>query len=137
MTQNKKNLLFLILPVILVLIYSLTGNSIGIHLDFGEDALTVSAADLDWELSYGQIESISLSPLPEPGTMVEGMEKRSLRCGTWINEIYGSYTQCIDPRIDQCLTITLSDGSIFLLNYENQESTQALHKMFTDLLESK
>lgn len=137
MTHNKKNLLFLILPVILVLIYSLTGNSIGIRLDFGEEALTVSTSDLDWELPYDQIRQLSLRELPEPGTMDSGIDKRNLRCGDWRNALYGSYAQCLDPRIGQCLEITLSDGGVFLLNYENEESTQELYQMFTELLESK
>ena len=137
MSPKQKNISFALLLLAVVLFYTFSGNSIGIQLDFGEDALTVSASDRDWLLPYDQIESISLSPLPDVGTMEWGINKRTLRCGTWINEIYGSYTLCVDPRIDSCIVITLENDGIFVLNYENSDSTEQLHKMFTDLLHSK
>ena len=137
MSPKQKNLSFALLLVAVVLFYTFSGNSIGIQLDFGEDALTVSASDRDWLLPYDQIESLSLSYLPDVGTMTEGIDKRTLQCGTWENESFGSYTLCVDPRIDACIVITNESGSVFVVNYENEDSTKQLHKMFAELLQSK
>lgn len=135
--SNKKHFIFPLLLVAAVLIYSLSGNSIGIQLDFGEDTLTVSAMDQDWPIPYNSIASLELVTLPDLGTMTEGTEKRTLQCGTWQNETWGEYSLCVDPRIIQGLVITQNDGSVFLLNYESDESTAALWEMFTELLENR
>lgn len=135
--NNKKNGIFLLILVAAVLIYSLSGNSIGIHLDFGEDALQVSASDMDWDLAYDQIASITLSDLPDVGSLAEGIDKKNLQCGVWENEIWGTYTLCISPKIDQCIVLTMQNGDVIVLNYESADSTANLHEMFTELLQSK
>ena len=137
MSPKRRNSLFLLVILAMVLFYTFSGNSIGIQLDFGEEALTVSAMDRDWSLPYDSITSLELTTLPDPGTMTEGIEKRTLQCGTWENETFGGYTLCIDPRIDTCIVITMENSHIFVLNYENSGSTEQLHNMFTDLLHSK
>lgn len=134
---NRKNGLLLLILVVGVLIYSLSGNSIGIHPDFGEESLTVSASDLDWVIPYDQIAAIELTELNDTGMMSEGVNKKNLQCGTWTNDLWGEYTLCVNPKLSQCIVLTQKNGSIFVLNYESDESTAALCDMFTELLESK
>ena len=52
------------------------------------------------------------------------------------NDSWGQYNLCIDPRIETCIAIETSNG-FFVLNYENEESTQQLYIMFSELLASK
>lgn len=137
MTPKQKNFTFIILILAIVLFYIFSGGSVGISLDFGEDALTLSAADYDWTIPYDQIQSLELAELPNTATTTEGVDKRTLRCGTWENDIWGEFILCIDPRIDPCIVITMESGDIYVLNYENYDSTVQLHKMFTNLLHSK
>lgn len=137
MTSKQKNLTFIILILAAVLFYVFSGGSVGISLDFAEEELTVSAANFDWVLSYAQIEALELTELPDLGNLIEGSEKRTLCCGIWENGMWGRYTLCVDPGISRCIVITMGDGSVFVLNYENGESTGQLHEMFTDLLHSK
>lgn len=137
MTPKQKNLTFLLLILAIILFYIFSGGSVGISLDFGEESLTLSASDYDWTIPYDQIESLELSSLPDTGTRIEGIEKRTLCCGSWTNDSWNGYILCINPKIDQCVIVTMNDGSIYVLNYENSEATQQLHKMFTELLQSK
>lgn len=137
MNSKQKNLALVILILALVLFYVFSGGSVGISLDFGENALTLSASDYDWLIPYDQIESLELTELTEAGSLIDGIEKRTLRCGTWENEIWGEYTLCTDPRIEKCIVIRMKSGDIYVLNYENSDSTAHLHQMFTDLLRSK
>lgn len=137
MTAKHKNLIFVALLLAIMLFYIFSGGSVGISLDFGEDALTLSASEYDWVIPYEQVQSLELTALPHTGRMIEGSDKRTLRCGTWENETWGEYVLCIDPRIDSCIVVTMNSGEVYVLNYENSDSTGQLHKMFTELLQSK
>ena len=137
MNSKQKNLAIVILVLAMVLFYIFSGGSVGISLDFGEDALVLSASDYDWLIPYAQIESLELTDLPELGSVVDGSEKHILCCGIWENEAFGEYTLCADPRIESCIVIRMRSGDIYVLNYENGDSTEQLHKMFSELLLSK
>lgn len=137
MNSKQKNLALAVLILALVLFYIFSGGSVGISLDFGEEALTLSASDHDWHLPYDQIESLELVDLPKLGTVIDGSEARALCCGIWENDIWGEYTLCADPGIDCCIVVTMKTGDIYVLNYENSDSTEQLHNMFLNLLNSK
>ena len=137
MNSKQKNLTLIILILALVLFYVFSGGSVGISLDFGENELTLSASNYDWLIPYDEIESLELAELPDKGTLIEGIEKRTLCCGTWKNDTFGEYTLCADPRIENCIVIRMESGDVYVMNYENSDSTNQLHQMFTDLLRSK
>ena len=137
MNSKQKNLALIVLILVLVLFYVFSGGSVGISLNFGENELTLSASDFDWFIPYDEIESLELTDFPEPGTVIDGSEKRTLCCGTWENETFGEYTLCADPRIGNCIVIRRESGDVYVMNYENSDSTGQLHQMFTDLLRSK
>ena len=137
MNSKQKNLALIILILALVLFYVFSGGSVGISLDFGENELTLSASNYDWRIPYGEIESLELTDLPELGTVIDGSEKRTLCCGTWENEAFGEYTLCANPRIGNCIVIRMKSGDVYVMNYENSDSTKQLHQMFTDLLRNK
>lgn len=137
MNSKQKNLALVIPILALVLFYIFSGGSVGISLDFGEDALTLSTLNYDWPIPYNEIESLELTNMPELGTVIDGSEKRTLCCGTWKNETFGEYTLCADPRIETCIVIRMNSDRIYVLNYENSDSTEQLHNMFLGLLHSK
>ena len=137
MNSKQKNLALIVLILVLVLFYVFSGGSVGISLDFGENELTLSASNYDWLIPYDEIESLELTKLPDKGALIEGIEKRTLCCGTWKNDTFGEYTLCIDPRSENCIIIRMKSGGVYVLNYENSDSTKQLHQMFTDLLRSK
>ena len=137
MNSKQKNLALIVLILALVLFYIFSGGSVGISLDFGENELILSASSYDWRIPYGEIESLELTDLPELGAAIDGSEKRTLCCGTWQNEAFGKYTLCANPRIGNCIVIRMKSGDVYVMNYENSDSTGQLHQMFTDLLRSK
>lgn len=137
MSSKQKNLFFIAVILAMVLFYTFSGGSVGISLDFGDAVLTVSAEKFDHAIPYEDVENLELTSLPDPGTLLEGADKRSLRYGTWENGQWGVYQQCVTPKAEQCIVITMESGDVFLLNYQDPESTAALYKMFTELLQSK
>ena len=137
MTPKQKNLTFILLILAVMLFYIFSGGSIGTSLDFGEESLSLSASDYDWVIPYAQIQSLESAELPDVGTRVDGIEKRTLCCGTWKNESWNEYILCINPKLDSCIIVTMNSGDVYVLNYENSDSTDQLYNMFTDLLHSK
>ena len=134
--QKARNTFLTLLIPILILLYIFFGGSVGISLDFGEDALAISAEQQDWSIPYDQIISLELAEVKEFDARLEGNEKRALYYGSYENDSWGQYTLCVDPRINSCIIIETTNG-FFVLNYENEESTQQLYIMFTQLLASK
>lgn len=137
MTNRTRNISLFVVIIAAVTLFSLMGEKSGIYLDFCEESLTVSVSDFEAAIPYADIAALELSLLPDSGTIIEGADKHTVRYGTWQNDTWGEYTLCITPKVSQGLVLTLKDGSIFILNYQDTESTEALYKMFTDLLHSK
>ncbi len=134
--QKIRNMFLTLLIPVLILLYIFFGGSVGISLDFGEDALAISAEKQDWNIPYEQIISLELTDAEDFGTLLNGTEKRTLHYGSYENDSWGQYNLCIDPRIETCIVIETTNG-FFVLNYENGESTQQLYIMFSELLASK
>ena len=134
--QKARNTFLTLLIPILILLYIFFGGSVGISLDFGEDALAISAEKQDWSIPYEQIISLELVNAEDFGILLNGTEKRMLHYGTYENDPWGQYTLCIDPRIETCIVIETTSG-FFVLNYENEESTKQLYIMFSELLANK
>ena len=134
--QKARNTFLTLLIPILILLYIFFGGSVGISLDFGEEALAISAEKQDWSLPYDQIISLELADAADFGVPLSSTEKRTLHYGSYENDSWGQYNHCIDPRIETCIVIETTNG-FFILNYENEESTQQLYIMFTQLLASK
>lgn len=134
--QNARNTFLTLLIPLLVLLYVFFGGSVGISLDFGADALSISAGNQDWRISYDRIISLELTEAKDFGTLLNGAETRTLHYGSYENDSWGRYNLCIDPRIGSCVIIETNNG-FFVLNYENEASTQQLYIMFSDLLASK
>lgn len=137
MTEKRRNTLLILAVMLLVLAYTFSGRSIGISLDFGDNTLTVKVKDYTAAIDYHDIGSLQLVAYPEPGTATDGTASGQLRYGTFQNEIWGTYRQCTTSKAENCILITMHDGSIFVLNYQDSETTSALYEMFSELLASK
>lgn len=135
--MTNKNRILSIVILVAVTVLSLMSGKIGVDLDFGEETLTVSVSGFEKEIPYAGITSLELAELPDTGTLLEGGDKRGLQYGTWENDTWGEYSLCITSKVSQALVLTMEDGSVFVLNYQDQDNTQALFEMFTDLLHSK
>lgn len=111
--QKIRNMFLTLLIPVLILLYIFFGGSVGISLDFGEDALAISAEKQDWSIPYEQIISLELTDAEDFGTLLNGTEKRTLHYGTYENDPWGQYNLCIDPRIETCIAIETSNGFLF------------------------
>lgn len=137
MTSRGKTTLLVIAIVIGFTIINLIQGGSTITLDFGSDALTVSGPErFSHTVRYDSITSLTLLDLTDPGGAVSGGENRSYRWGEWENAVWQSYTLCAAKKVDTCICVMTSDGGRFLFNYEDQDTTSAILKMFTQLLDA-
>lgn len=137
MTSKVKNTLLLLVIIGVATVYSLSGKNIGMNLDFGETSFAIRAGDYSEIIPYSSIESIELVPTPESGNMISGAETRRLRYGTWRNDTWGEYRQCINTETNQCIQLSLSENAVYVLNYQDDNSTVSLFNMLTELLQDK
>lgn len=138
MSQRLKNLIwFIIIIAAFVIVTQLRGSS-GIYLDFGDDVLTVSAPnDFSHTIPYDNIVKLELVELTNVGTAVSGDENRKYYWGTWENDTWGQYTLCASKKINNAILITTTNKDFLVFNYESKETTEAMLKMFTELLENQ
>lgn len=137
MKNRNQNMIVFVVIIVGVTLFTLMGGKTGTYLDFGEEAVTVSVSDFEREIAYADIAGLELTDLPDPGTMVTGGDKRTIRYGIWENDTWGSYTLFATPKISKGIVLTMNDGSVLVLNYQDEETTGSLHQLFTDLLHSK
>ena len=136
MNERVKNFVWLIIIIVAFSIFSVARGGTSTYLDFGEDALTVSAPEnYTYIVNYDDISGLELVDEFDPGTMISGGETRKYRWGNWKNDAWGEYVLCSSKRIDNALLVTHADGTTLALNYESEETTDALLGLITNLIE--
>jgi hypothetical protein len=138
-SAERRNLIFIVILLVGFTIYSAFGNSGGLSLSFGEDALTVTGPKDAPEavvVAYEDIQQLSLVEDLPLGERVDGLESKSCQFGTWQNASYGSYTLCALPSVTTYLVIETEEG-VVVCNYESAEATQSLYTAFQELLEKQ
>ncbi len=130
---SKKDLIFVSVIFLVVIVFSLfSGESV--EVNFGSDALTVSATGFEFSMAYADVESIELSTLPELGTMDKGTDTASMKNGNWNNAIWGDYHLCVIPTNESCIVVTLTDGRTVVFNYKEAENTADVFSVFQEKL---
>lgn len=133
----KSTLWFITILVVFILVVWYRGGN-NIYLDFGDSALTVTApSNYTHTVSYDDVSTLELVELSDAGTAISGDENRKYRWGVWENDTWGQYTLCTAKEIDNAILVTTTRDELFVLNYENNETTVELLEMFTDLLENR
>lgn len=135
MSERLKNSIWLIIILVAFTIFSVSRGGTSTHFDFGDDQLIVNAPEnYTYVVDYDKIDSVAFIDAFEPGTLVSGNETRKYQWGTWKNEAWGEYTLCVSKKIDNALLISHSGGELLVINYESDETTEALHELFHKLL---
>ena len=138
MNERLKNLIWLIVIVVAFAIFSTVRGGTSTYLDFSDDKITVTAPEnFSYIAEYDEISSIELVDEFEPGTMISGGDTRKYQWGTWENQAYGEFTLCVSKRIDNALIISLANGETLVVNYESDQTTQALLDFINGLIENR
>lgn len=134
--KNIRNIIIIAAIFIGVTLYSIISGGDTMILDFTESTLTMhGVSDFTETMEYSDIESAEyMDSIPETGTMVSGYEKGQYSCGTWENEQYGTYRLFITDKAENCIKLTLTDGSIILFNYIQTYHTQEVYEMLLEFL---
>lgn len=135
MNERLKNLIWLIVVVVAFAIFSTVRGGTSTYLDFGDAALTVTGPEnFSYVIDYDEISSIDLVDEFDPGTMISGGATRKYQWGIWENQAYGEFTLCVSKRIDNALIISLANGETLVINYESEDTTEALLGLINNLI---
>lgn len=135
MSPRLKNFLWVIVVIIAFTIFTSVRGDTGMNLNFGEDALDVLGPEgFSFSIEYDEIKNVTLLDPIETGTQISGNKNRRFQWGLFENELLGQYTLCISKKIDNAVLISMQDGSLYAFNFESEETTEALIKLFNDLL---
>lgn len=137
MNERLKNMIWLIVVVVAFAIFSSVRGGTSTYLDFSDEKITVIAPEnFSYVIGYEDIRNVELVDEIDPGTMLSGGETRKYQWGTWENQAYGEYTLCVSKRIDNALVFSLANGETLVVNYESDDTTQALLDLINDLIKN-
>lgn len=139
-TRNRNICIILCVIVILgAFLFNIGKEKNHVSLTVLEDQLVFSApGDSGYyvRVPLDQICAVDTASGIHFGELIEGLETRYFRYGTWENTAFGTYTLCAAADISTCLIITTADGSVFVTNYESNDTTvifaDALKKLLVD-----
>ena len=113
---------------------------------FGEwtDSISVSFGDASVEFSYGEEESIAVAyeditgltlvTVEDYGTAgIDGIDDGTYAFGEFHNDEYGDYTAVLLFSVSQAILIE-TEGTVYLFNYESENTTEELYVEFSELL---
>lgn len=138
MAFSKKNLLSYFLLIAVVIVVFIARGDSGTTLSFENDAFT-----LDGPKGYivsvplDDIVSLEYRETLDTGVCAGGETKYGCSYGLWENEEFGLYDLCAMKKIDSFIIVTDADGGVLAFNYESDKSTESLHRMMTELLDSR
>lgn len=131
---SKKDMIFITVIFVAVIIFSLVSGGNAIEVDFSEDAMSINSTGFTFNIAYEDVEKIELTTLPEFGTLEKGTDTVSLKCGNWNNSVWGTYHLCVIPDVDTCIQVTLKDGRTVVFNYKEAENTEGVYSIFQEYL---
>ncbi|MCD7920783.1 MAG: hypothetical protein LUG45_12090 [Clostridiales bacterium] len=127
--MGKRNWILMLAILVAVTLFSLLNREGAVTMSFEDEALVINGADeYSFQVAYDEIASIALEELPDLGAAVDGGEDGSFRYGVWENDTWGTYTLCLTVNMNTCIVLTLQDGSIYVFNYGDEDSTQIVYE---------
>ena len=127
---SKKDLIFGLIILSLVIIISLKPSN-KVRFTFGEDSVDIKTTKFSMNVPYDMIRSAELVDKPDMGTVKDGYTDNIIAYGVWENQAWGEYTACIEVYTDNCITLSLTDGRLFVVSRRDNEETQ---RIFEELL---
>lgn len=131
MFGNKRNLIFIILIFVGVTIFFIINSSNNGFIPFTvkDDSFIISGSkEYSFTINIADVDTITLSEIPDMGECIEDHSTRKYNCGTYKNDTYGTYEACLLKKIKRCIEITTKDGNTYVFNYESRTATEELYK---------
>lgn len=72
-----------------------------------------------------EISSVELLDTFDAGEALEAVSEEGYLVGEWENDVWGTYTLCINQEIETYVVVT-TDERIFVFNYMNEDTTESI-----------
>jgi len=126
---SKKDLIFGLVILALTVLISLKPSN-KVRVQFEETAVDIKTTKYAMNIPYDMVDSIALVDKPELGTQIDGYNDNIVAYGIWENDVWGEYTACIEVYTDNCITINLTDGRLFVISRRDNEETAKVFAEF-------
>lgn len=123
---SVKDLIFITVIFIGVIIFSFFEAENKVTVDFGDDAVDIKAPRYSMNIPYDMIASTELMALPDSGEKLDGRDDMVTRTGHWKNDVWGEYYVCADLAAPNCIAAHLEDGRIFVFSRKSETTTAEL-----------
>ncbi len=124
---SKKDLLFGILIFAVVIGMGIYDSTHKVAVSFTETYVEINVNDYSMNIPFELIYSISLTQMPDRGSVVDGSDDMQVRTGIWNNETWGEYYVCANLNSTSCIVTELTDGRIFVFTASNNKKTESAY----------
>lgn len=132
---SKKDMIFVAVLFLFVIIFSLFTSGDAVDVDFTSDVVSIRSSGFEFDIAYTDVEKLELTALPDLGTMEKGADTNAVKSGNWNNAIWGDYHLCVIPSNTDCIVVTLKDGRTVVFNYKEAENTAGVYEIFQGYLD--
>lgn len=130
---SRKELIFLAVIVVAVLVTTAFDTQNKIKVEFGEESVDIVSKRYSMNIPYEMIADAELVEVSDFGTLIEGEEDMTIGTGLWSNELWEEYYLCAIPYV-KCIAVTLDDGRVFVFNRLDDETTLQIYEELLEQL---
>ena len=88
--------------------------------------LVTGRSGYELPITYEEVTTIEYREELDYGTLIDGVDDGKEKSGQWENDELGQYLLCVNAKVKPCIILHTSE-QIMVINYESQQSTQALY----------
>ena len=127
---SKKDLIFVSLIFVAVIVLSIFESDNKIQVSFAADSVTAKAPKYSLNIPYDMVARAELVDMPDRGEVMDGTDDMASRTGRWENETWGEYYVCADLDASNCIVAYLEDGQVFVFSRKDNEETARIFEEF-------
>ena len=133
----KKELIFISLILVVLIIMILSDTEVKILVNYDEEMLQITSPRLNVDIEHPHVLSVEMIGMPASfGTKVgDSYEHEAYCAGTWENPDWGRYTLCVIPGNKLCILVKM-DSATVVFSCTTDEKTQTLYESYCAYLSS-
>lgn len=132
---SKRQFFFALFLFVILIPIALWDSNTQVKVTLDSDSITVRSDRYSLSVGFDQIASAELSDLASPGEkVVDGFDDDILRCGVWMNEVWGEYYIVADLDTSNCVVLHLEDGRTFVFSCKDDETTASYYEQLLPYL---
>lgn len=128
--DNKRQMMVGGLVLLIVAIFFVAMNIMGIHVTLDEHQMAVQAPLFGEAVAYSEIEQVELQSDLNYGSRSWGSDFIGVKTGTFSNSQFNSYQCAVVSSQKEAIVIRKTDGQYLVFNVKN---TEELHQIANEL----